>query len=188
MILKDFHIFPILIFKASPKKYETNLNDDLRERLFEVSGNTIQAGDPSILMPHSTSKYTFDIPSLLSLNNDYDKLLEENYMELKMKCLNDLNKFEAENKYQSKLTRELNAIRSRQHLTKVDIKVPSGKSRRSDSTRHIPNGSSIRQLIQKSFSSSGKILLQFHSHTGTQAKTLKNFSKLLNSCGDWERA
>lgn len=145
------------------------MNDTLRERLFEYSSNnTIQAGDPSLLMPHQqqsrhasgNSKYNFDIPSLLSLNNDYDKLLEENYMELKMKCLNDLNTYESESKYQQKLADELSALRSRkqqrQHLTKVDIKVPSNtKPRRSDSTRHIANGSAISQLIVKNFSSSG---------------------------------
>lgn len=145
------------------------MKDNLRERLFEYSSNnTIQAGDPSLLMPHqhrhasSSSKYNFDIPSLLSLNNDYDKLLEENYMELKMKCLNDLNIHESESKYQQKLADELSALRSRkqqrQHLTKVDIKVPSNtKPRRSDSTRHIANGSAISQLIQKNFSSSGDL-------------------------------
>ncbi len=102
---------------------------------------TIEAGDPSLFKPlPSPGRFNkFDAASLLSLNNDYDRMLAENYTELKMKCLNDLNMIEA-NKQKKKnvvVARGVEKSRSTvsavrrpvQNLTHVDVRVPSGRQR-----------------------------------------------------------
>ncbi len=116
---------------------------------------TIEAGDPSVYKPLSSpGRFNkFDTVSLLSLNNDYDKLLAENYTELKMKCLNDLsilelkkNKIKKEKSKEEVLATEktkssVSVIRRPvQHLTHVNVKVPIGRQRSHEMTsRRVEN-------------------------------------------------
>ena len=90
-----------------------------------TNNNTMQAGDPSLMYYSQNKKINysqFDATSLLSLNNDYDKLLADNYTELKMKCLNELGVYERSGRPP---IREFDRPRKRQNLTHVDVKVPS---------------------------------------------------------------
>jgi hypothetical protein len=139
--------------------------DQIRESLFNQSNNsatstiaTIQAGDPSLMF--LSSKRDLDAASLLSLNNDYEKLLEENYTELKLKCLNDLNDYDTKliktktiaqqnhNHHQIKQNTRNEYKKHYQHLTHVDVIVPSSTTSTKTNKKNEFHSSHHNELAQ----------------------------------------
>ncbi len=142
--------------------YNIEKENDIDNRLFNASNQTIQAGDPSLFL---SSKRNLDAASLLSLNNDYDKLIEQNYSELKLKCLNDLN-HSYEKKFslnkENKDEAQQYQTSKKQNLTHVQVTVPSGIKKKQisfkdtyGSTSDLRGYSNAPSNLRRDFSTSG---------------------------------
>lgn len=136
----------IICFILGSNFHESDMENNLCESLLEYSNNTVQAGDPSLFMKGNN----FDYSSLLSLNNDYDKLLEENYIELKTKCLNNLN--QQENRTQEGIKTDSHD-KKQMRLTHVKVHVPSNKFENNFANSTHDLNDHIKKQVHKNFRS-----------------------------------
>ena len=113
-------------FKVSSHHHDTEHEKSVQRRNNTAleANSTIHAADPSLFLH---SKRNLDVASLLSLNNDYERLLEDNYSELKYKCLNEINEYDYEAQLESKKFNTTRKLKQPPHLTHVDVTVPSSR-------------------------------------------------------------
>ena len=111
-------------FKVSSHHHDSEHEKSVQRRNNTAleANSTIHAADPSLFLH---SKRNLDVASLLSLNNDYERLLEDNYTELKYKCLNEINEYDYEAQLESKKLKS--KLKQPPHLTHVEVTVPSSR-------------------------------------------------------------